>query len=135
MNVVSLPEDVRQSQNGAHVVGLIPVYQRHLLPETFTDADHAANGKRLAWAAYDRLLAPLMDSRVEDPALFANGFRCDFVQFLHAINAACLLTLCRFVANASITFQNGRMVRNARVFTCFFAILGGLLFHVANDAV
>lgn len=72
----TLPGYIRQSQVGAEVGGLVPVYMKHLMPSTLSSDDHPLNSKRLLWAAYDRMLAPLIPERTDDPdSVFMDGFR------------------------------------------------------------
>ena len=76
VSLANLPSDIRQSQSGALVAGLVPVYRRHVMPTEVSSDDHVLNSKRLLWAAYDRMLAPLIPERDEDPDVhFVNGFR------------------------------------------------------------
>ena len=52
------------------------MYMKHLMPSTLGPDDHALNSKRLLWAAYDRMLAPLIPERTDDPdSVFVDGFR------------------------------------------------------------
>lgn len=142
----TLPGHIRQSQIGAEVAGLVPVYMKHLMPDTLQPNDHALNSKRLLWAAYDRMLASLIPERTDDAdSVFVDGFR-----FVHALCIrscvcnmlpvsfqSCLLPtwrcmysllmdcFCRFVTTCDVKFNTGRTIASAKVFTCFFVLLGG----------
>lgn len=78
MFAANLPAHVRHSKRGAEVAGLVPSYQKHSQPEaSSSDPEHAKNAKRLLWAAYDQLLAPLTPERcqAEEQSQFVQGFR------------------------------------------------------------
>ena len=79
----TLPSSIRQSQTGAQVTGLVPIYMRHLMPATLTPDDHALNSKRILWAALERILAPLIPERMDDPeTCFVDGFRSVVILFI-----------------------------------------------------
>jgi len=90
----NLPSNVRQSQHGAEVVGLVPIYRRHQMSEDLTSGDHAVNAKRLLWNAYDTMLSPLMPERFDDPSqYFINGFRYGLIACIEQKCLVCLFFL------------------------------------------
>lgn len=84
MDPANLPSDVRQSGYGAEVSGLVPVYARHAVPSSTSEAEHKLNPKRLLWMAYDKLLAQLMANEDE----LIDGFRYSRVCFLGDLTLA-----------------------------------------------
>lgn len=73
----NLPSKIRQSQTGAEVAGLIPIYSKHSMPADWTKDEHNINGKHIAWATFDKLLEQLIPQKNEDPVPpFVEGFRC-----------------------------------------------------------
>ncbi len=67
-----MPATARHSDEGAEVVGLIPVYGKPDAP-TASTAQHADNARRILWPSMNLLLQPLLDT--EDNEL-VGGFRC-----------------------------------------------------------
>lgn len=140
----NLPCRVRQSEQGADVIALVPIYLRHLQPETVTETEHPRNNKRLLWTVYQHILGSLIDDDSE-PDMFVGGFRCvplltstvalhecfrgyPLTLRLPLLRCTCLFTLPRTgrrVGRFDISFADGGAMYGADVYTCLHVFLGG----------
>ena len=80
-NIANLPAELRHSDGGMEVAGLIPTYSQHA-KEGLSASTHGDNRKRLLWQCFRQLLSPLLASAVDAGEVDGNvkglrdGFRC-----------------------------------------------------------